>query len=258
MVTKSLKKIFASDIDNTLTGDRQSLDKLAQKLKILREKNELFLILSTGRRLEQVLDGFHKEGIPQPDAVISQVGTEIYLAPFSNKMNPLKSWEELLHKNYYREQAEEFFKGIKGAQIQSSEFNTPLKVSFFLDKAPDPEAAAIEIKQRVKKHGQGNYQVVWSSGRDLDILPMASGKGKAIRFLIQHIGLNQENVFVAGDSGNDQSMFDEFLSGIVVGNAQKELKQGVKKLSQNNIYLAKNKFAKGVEEGLLHFNIIDS
>ena len=47
------KWILASDIDNTLTGDRTALDKLRSDTDRLLSSGELFLILSTGRRLDQ-------------------------------------------------------------------------------------------------------------------------------------------------------------------------------------------------------------
>jgi hydroxymethylpyrimidine pyrophosphatase-like HAD family hydrolase len=80
--------ILATDIDNTLTGDLPALRRLSEKLQALREQEELFLILSTGRRLAQVLAGFVGESLPQADAIVSQVGTEIYLPPFDEEMKP--------------------------------------------------------------------------------------------------------------------------------------------------------------------------
>lgn len=52
---------LASDIDNTLTGDERALRRLARQMYALREAGRLSLILSTGRRLSQVLDGFARE-----------------------------------------------------------------------------------------------------------------------------------------------------------------------------------------------------
>ena len=49
--------ILATDIDNTLTGDRAALDALRAALDGLRANGRLRLILSTGRRLDHVLAG---------------------------------------------------------------------------------------------------------------------------------------------------------------------------------------------------------
>jgi sucrose-6F-phosphate phosphohydrolase len=248
--------IVASDIDNTLTGDREALDRLAARLSTLREQEKLFLILSTGRRLDQVLAGFAEEGIPDADAIISQVGTEIYLPPYEAGMPPLAQWQSHLQRQFARETAVSFLDGIAGLEMQPQKYNTPLKVSYYLDNAPDPETAVARIKQRIAQADQGHaYQVVWSSGRDLDIIPAAAGKGKAIQFVIDFLALAADKVIVAGDSGNDRSMFDTFDQGIVVGNAQPELKRLQDENHEANHYFAQENFAAGVIEGLRHYGV---
>jgi sucrose-6F-phosphate phosphohydrolase len=201
------------------------------------------------------LDGFEKENIPHADAIISQVGTEIYLPPFSPKMELLAEWDTFLRRQFSREQAVSFVDDIEGAKIQSARYNTPLKVSYFLDETPDPEKAATLVKQRVARAGNG-YQVVWSSGKHLDILPAASGKGKAIRFLIGYLNLNPAQVITAGDSGNDSSMLEEFGCGIIVRNAQPELKALKDRDEGTSFYFAERAFAAGVSEGLHHFGVL--
>ena len=250
------KWVLASDIDNTLTGDRPALERLARRLKRLREAGRLFLILSTGRRLGQVLDGFDKEGLPQGDAIISQVGTEIYLPPFAEEMDPLPAWQERLDTKFSRREAESFLDGIEGLTMQPEIYNTPLKVSCYLDKTPDPDAAAQEIERRVQAAGKEHvYQVIWSSGRDLDIIPAAAGKGKAIHFLLSFVELEAEPVIVAGDSGNDRTMFEEFQRGIIVANAQPELK-ALREREEDDHYRAEARYAAGVMEGLRYFGVV--
>jgi len=247
---------LASDVDGTLTGDREALDRLAARLGKLRAERSLFLMLSTGRRLEQVLDGMAEEGLPEPDAVICQVGTEIYVSPLSEDSRPMPAWGEKLLAEYSREKARSFLGGIEGLVMQPEVFNTELKTSCYLDGCPDPEAAAAEIRQRVRPHAD-RYQVVWSSGRDLDILPASSGKGKAIRFLIGLTDLHPERVVVAGDTGNDAAMFREFDKGIAVANAKSELLEAIRDLGDCRAYLARKPYAAGVEEGLVHYGVLD-
>ena len=248
--------ILATDIDRTLTGSPPALARLSRSLQKLRTDGALYLILSTGRRLEQILEGFKAEGIPMGDAIISQVGTEIYLPPFSQDTHPLPAWDELLHSQFSRQKALEFIEGIQGLQIQPEPFNTSLKVSCYLDQTPDPDRAAGLIRQRIQKAGlASSYRVVWSSGKDLDIIPAAGGKGNAIRYLIHATGLNGINVIVAGDSGNDLSMFTEFSHGIIVSNAQPELKE-LASPKRPSIYLAGEPYAAGVEQGLQHFGVL--
>jgi sucrose-6F-phosphate phosphohydrolase len=248
--------MLASDIDNTLTGDRPALDALRERIDGKRKSGELFLALSTGRRLPQVLEGFEQEGIPQGDAIISQVGTEIYLPPFDYDSPLLDVWNDMLQQDFSRAEAESFLEGVDGVEMQPEEYNTPLKVSCYMDKAEDPEAAVKQIRAKVEQAG-GLYQVVWSSGRDLDIIPAAAGKGKAIRFLISFLEMEPEKVIVAGDSGNDRSMFDEFQRGIVVGNAKPELQKMREEKPVSTYYFAEGSFAAGVHEGLNYFGVFE-
>jgi sucrose-6F-phosphate phosphohydrolase len=246
---------LASDVDGTLTGDREALDRLATRLREKRDSGELYLIISTGRRLEQVIQGFADEGLPKPDAVIGQVGTEIYLPPLCEDSEPMTPWRDRLLSEYSRQQAVSFLEDVEGLVMQPAKYNTDLKTSCYLDQCPDPDGAAATIRRRVAPQAD-RYQVVWSSGRDLDILPAASGKGKAIRFLIEYQRLDPGRVVVAGDTGNDASMFEEFDKGVVVANAKSELLELARSLGSERIYCAQQPHAAGVEEGLEHFGVL--
>lgn len=168
----------------------------------------------------------------------------------------MPAWRERLLKDYSREEAESFFESIEGLVMQPDAFNTELKTSCYLDRCGDPEAVASEILRRVEPQAD-RYQVIWSSGRDLDILPAASGKGKAIRFLIEHLGMDADRVVVAGDTGNDATMFKEFGRGVVVGNAKPELVELVKALGPGRAFRARKAYAAGVEEGLEYFGVFE-
>jgi sucrose-6F-phosphate phosphohydrolase len=246
---------LASDIDNTLTGDAEALKRLGRQLATLREQGRLALFLTTGRTLSEVLTGFEQENIPRADAIITQVGTEIYLPPFAPDLEPLAEWDTHLRRDYARPQAVAFLEGIAGAKVQPDHYNTALKASFYLDQAPDPHRAAATVEQRVAKAGDA-YQVIWSSGKHLDILPSAAGKANAVRFLIRYLELAPKQVIAAGDSGNDRSMLDELDYGIIVANAQPELKQLQADRPPAHLYFARQPFAAGVEEGLRHLGVL--
>ncbi len=251
---QQIQWVLATDIDNTLTGDSQALVRLGRQLAELRAQGRLALFLTTGRTLQEVLTGFERENIPQADAIITQVGTEIYLPPFSAEMQPLQEWANHLHRQYSRRQAISFLSDIDGAVIQAGRYNTPLKASFYLDQAPNPARAAELVQQRVAAAGDG-YQVVWSSGKHLDILPAAAGKANAVRFLIRHLKLAPAQVIAAGDSGNDRSMLVELDYGIIVGNAQPELKE-LQVDPPAQLYYARQSFAAGVAEGLRRLGVL--
>lgn len=132
----SKPRILASDIDNTLTGNDRALRRLAARLATEQARDALFLTFSTGRRLEQVLNGFNVEGIPEPNAIVSQVGTEIDLPPFAADTAPLPEWETLLREQFCRNIAVSFLSAIEGLEMQPDKYNTALKASCYLDKNP--------------------------------------------------------------------------------------------------------------------------
>lgn len=250
--------VLASDIDNTLTGDAEALRRLSRRLQEMRQAGDLFLILSTGRRLPDILKGFDGEGLPEPDAIIAQIGTEIYLPPFAMEMAPLRSWEERLLRDFSREEALGFLQGLDGVDMQDPVFNTPLKVSVHLDRAPDPGAVVEEVHRRIEREGaEDRFRVVWSSMRDLDIIPEKAGKGNAIHYLLEEMNLDAERLVVAGDSGNDLSMFEASPAGIVVANAQPELAQ-LREAGRDDVYFARAERAAGVMEGLKHYGVLET
>jgi len=91
-------------------------------------------------------------------------------------------------------------------------------------------------------------KVIYSSSKNLDIIPHVSGKGSAVEYLRQRLGIPSKRVVVAGDSGNDLEMFIAPYKGIIVANATAELKQK----QGDTIYHAQAAHAAGVLEGL-HF-----
>ncbi len=67
-------------------------------------------------------------------------------------------------------------------------------------------------------------KVVYSSSRDLDILPANATKGGALQWLCTYLKIPLNQVLVAGDTGNDNSLFQlPGVRGIIVENAQPEL-----------------------------------
>jgi len=88
--------------------------------------------------------------------------------------------------------------------------------------------------------------MIYSSRRDLDIVPAGANKGTAAAFLASTWwGIPQSRVLVSGDSGNDRDLFGQGFLGIVVSNAHRELKE----LNGPTVYHARQPYAGGVLEG---------
>jgi len=98
--------------------------------------------------------------------------------------------------------------------------------------------------------------VIFSSDRDLDIVPSNSGKGEAVSYLRQKLQIAPQATLVCGDSGNDISMFQQRTLGVIVSNSQPELIDWHKSNQCVDRYLAKSSYAWGILEALAHFKLI--
>lgn len=80
-----------------------------------------------------------------------------------------------------------------------------------------------ELLQKIQKQLKdelGKRAVIFTSKPYfLEILPPNSGKGEALRFLIDHIAVAQENILAFGDSMNDESMLTYAAHSVAMKNA---------------------------------------
>jgi hypothetical protein len=88
---------------------------------------------------------------------------------------PLSVWNDLLTLDFSREEILALIDGSDGIRLQPEEFNTELKLSFYVE-SEDPEQTVRKLTRQKKEKGNGLNQIIWSSGKDLDIIPAAAGK----------------------------------------------------------------------------------
>jgi sucrose-6F-phosphate phosphohydrolase len=232
--------LLISDVDNTLLGDDAALETFARWRRD--RGGELALVYSSGRFYDSVVESVESTQLPSPSAIIGGVGTDIRRYPSGERLDAwtdcFVGWDAVVIRNALAEFA--------SLELQPERFLSPHKVSYYAHDAA-PQLLA-DVQSRLAALGQ-QAQLVYSSQRDLDILPAAAGKGAAARFLARQWGMPAERVLVSGDSGNDASMFAQGFRGIVVANAHAELKE----LCNPHVYHATRAHAAGVQEGLEHW-----
>jgi len=228
---------LVSDVDGTLLGDEAALEQFVDWFE--QRRKHFRVAYSSGRFVDSIFESIHSTVLPTPEAVIGGVGTEIFLC---DEQRMLSEWPA----TFQRWNA----KAIRSAlsiderlEPQPEHLQSDYKVSFYAYHLAPVEV--IELERSLVALGY-EAQVVYSSHRDLDVLPAAANKGAAAEFLARYWDFPKERVIACGDSGNDAAMMLHGFCGVIVANAQEELHA----LQGPRIYHAKNCYAAGVLEGI--------
>ena len=88
-----------------------------------------------------------------------------------------------------------------------------------------PEKLSVLENKLKSELGQDKVSVFLSKPFFLEILPPSCGKGYAIEFLAEHLGIPMENTMAFGDSMNDESMIRQCGFGVAMNNARTEIKE---------------------------------
>lgn len=246
-------KLFVSDIDGTLLGNPECVSAFACAWKKTDEANRPVLAYSTGRLLKDAQSVIKSTGLPVPDYLICGVGTEIH-DPKNKKQ--IKAFNEILEDGWNREKVHDIARHFP-LREQPKRFQTPFKCSFYWEDAGEDKLNT--LRHELAEAGL-TVTVVYSSNRDLDILPHHANKGNALRWFADYLQIPLAEVLAAGDSGNDAAMFTlPGVRGIVVENAQPELMEAtVHGTVTGSVYQANGVAAEGVLEGLVHFGVLES
>lgn len=248
-VSNSPIRFLSTDVDGTLIGNPKALLNFERTWERLDPDRKPLLCYNTGRLTDDLLELIDLEPLPEPDFLICGVGTSIY---DYRESQYIKSFDDVLDEGWDLEAIDALLRDIEGIEKQPKRFQNAYKSSWYLPGASQEEIAKIEL--RFEKEGM-DLNVVYSSQRDLDILPKYANKGNALSWLLKHLEIPREEALVAGDTGNDSAMFHKRgIRGIVVGNSQPELIEATVGLP---VFRAEGTSAEGVLEGLLHFKVID-
>ncbi|MFN6527479.1 sucrose-phosphate phosphatase [Nostoc sp. ChiSLP03a] len=248
--------LFVTDLDDTLVyrtvGDDSALPELNQLLERHRQEYGTKIVYSTGRSPVLYKELQAQKNLLQPDALVLSVGTEIYLNGTDTQDS---DWSEILSPGWERETVLSITKKYPELVRQPDSEQRPFKVSCFLEQ--EVSANVLPQLEAELQKAKLNVKLIYSSGIDLDIVPLTSDKGQAMQFLRQKWKFAVEQTVVCGDSGNDIALFTVGNErGIIVGNARKELLQWHNEHPADYHYLARGFCAGGIIEGLNYFGLL--
>ncbi len=235
--------LLATDLDGTfLGGDQEVRFRLYQ---LIASTPQIDLAFVTGRGLEDVLPLLADPTIPQPDYIICDVGATVV---DGKTQQPLRAIQEPIDSIWpgYRRVADALAH-VDGLQPQ--EVPQERRCSYFC------QAHHIDGEVRAIVAGLG-CDLLFSAGKYFDVLPRGVNKGGTLERLVEHLGLDREDVMVAGDTLNDLSMFEQGFKGVCVGDSEERLLATTQKLAR--VYHASAPGAGGIMEALEHFGFLGS
>lgn len=241
--------LLATDLDGTLVGEPTGCQALFSHL--LNQPGKVGLAYITGRHYASACALIEQEDLLWPDFLITDVGTVIHRFEADStgvldKGNPIidQNWQKTMTRNWDAAAVRSVAARIPGLYAQN--LPNEHRVSFHV-KSRSP---AVSFRHQLETAGL-RFTYVFSSGRDIDVLPEGGGKGEALKHLIKAYIGPPARILAAGDSGNDREMIEAGFPAVIVANAQPELRRVP---ANPLVYRAEKSFAWGILEGWKHFH----
>ncbi|WP_213424345.1 HAD-IIB family hydrolase [Bhargavaea massiliensis] len=236
---QKIRYLLATDLDGTFVGDEAGLRELLDYYDSLPERVALAYV--TGRHRASAMDLIRGEGLPLPDILVTDVGTSVFAGP---ELVEDLGWKQRMTENWDPQAVLRTAGGVPGIRLQ--ELPDTRRVSFYSDGGEPAE----KLKYALSAEGIP-HTFVFSSGRDVDILPENGGKGAALRYVIGKFAEENACVLVAGDSGNDLDMLMLGYPSVIVSNARPELLEAE---NHETLFRATRPCAGGILEAWMHFH----
>jgi len=265
--------MLVSDLDGTLVGDGIHADQKTSDFGAYWEDNAALvgsvLVYNTGRSLGQFQGLLEAKGgaLPVPDALITAVGTKIFLLDREGGTRGTASghswqedtqWAGILDGGWNLD----IVRAAGAEAITHAPENTAhwlddgsehphrIALSVRADVVPNVTAA---VKKATKLQGIRVQIIISGAGdwRYIDVVSAQGGKLAALEYVRALFGIAAGKCIAAGDSGNDALMLGGANPAVVVGNAQDELLEWVVKQPQDGrLVVADQVMAHGVLEGM--------
>lgn len=237
-------RLIITDLDNTLTGDEAALEDFNE---LIRSHDHIGFGVATGRRLDDAMNLIEQLGLPRPDVLDTDAGTQLH---YGEDLTPDVSWRKQIGYAWKPQEIRKLMDQQPGYFLQSENQLSEFKISYQIDPETAPSIAT--IKKLLREAGL-RAKVNLSLKIYVDIVPVRGGSDLSMRHLLYKWGFPPEKVLVAGDSGNDVGMLLGHSLGVVVANYSPELERF---RNRPRIYFAKAAHARGLLEGIEYYQFL--
>lgn len=248
MIRCSDVRLFSADLDGTLLGNPDSTWRFKLAWEALSPEAKPLLVYNSGRRVENIRRLIAGGTLPAGDYYLGGVGTEVFDVAAGRELDEIHGH---LTPGWDVAQVRQITGRLQGIRPQKDEVQSDFKSSWHLDRASPGTLRALE---RDLARAGLLVKTVYSSERDLDVLPLHATKGGGLEWLCARLRVPLDQVLVTGDTGNDTTMFQlPGVRGILVNNALPELARAIRGCSA---FFSHRPFADGVLEGLRHYGVL--
>lgn len=236
-------KFIACDMDGTLVDDKKEIDKsVFSIIEYLNEKNVLFCAAS-GRQYNSLKTIFGKHGknmmfISENGSYVVYNGKQVYASFMSKEL-----WQDIVSKctehgdmsiilcckDYIYTTDTETLEAMSNPKFG---YNVRL-VDSLIDIDDDILKVSIidnnlhsgKIKKFLETSFGDRTEVAVSGFNCIDIMSKGVSKGRAVREILENMGIAKDEAAVFGDNFNDLEMFDEVYYSFAMKNAIDEIKE---------------------------------
>lgn len=243
-------KLIALDLDDTLLNNQRQIDD--ETVEALREcvNRGIYVVLCSGRAEEAILPFVRRLEIAGKEAgryLIAINGCSVFdlhkrQQIFCRKVEPeiLKRTNEIAKRygfcsevytpdTIYYPKYNEWTKldvdlcGLKGVEVE--DYDKLLEQPFVKMLVPGEPEILQKLQKELKEEFGSKAVIFTSKPYFLEILPPNCGKGEAVTWLANHIGVPVEKTMGFGDSMNDESMIRMCGYGVCMKNGLQQIKE---------------------------------
>jgi phosphoglycolate phosphatase (TIGR01487 family) len=208
-------RLVAFDIDGTLTIDRRSSILCLDAIRALRilDKNNIAVVLVSSNALPIVVGLKKYIGLSGP--AIGETGALIFFNEkeivSTTKYSSREAYEDVLVR------FNEYVYGSWQNMFRIHDYALRIKKEYLV--------RAYEIYEQIKNYVEKHYDYlkVGYSGYAIHLTPKDTGKGKALRIVMERLGIRREETVGVGDSMMDLEFMEETGIKVAVGGSDKEL-----------------------------------